>query len=272
MIPGRALATACAALLAIVGCSSDGDANRPTSFDFTEEDLERMRETNARLETTLEQIVTDRTIIDSSPRWRADFESAVLEVRAGGCGPQEAVGSASLIGDRHAVTAAHVVAGADGVVVIDGRGERHRVDVVFFDPELDVAVLRTPADIGEPLGFYDGEIEAGMLGRVSLTRRTDDTVTVETASVEILRHVAIETTDIYRDREVTRPGFEVEANVDPGDSGAVVTVGGAAAGIIWARSIEAPNRAWAVDLPDSIREPTARRALVDAVDVGRCTD
>ena len=182
------------------------------------------------------------------------------------------MGSASLIGDRHAVTAAHVVAGADAVEVIDRSGERHRVEVVFFDPALDVALLLTPADIGEPLGFYDGDIDGGMLGRVSLTRRTDDRVAVETASVEILRHVDIDTTDIYRDRDVTRPGFEIEANVDPGDSGAVVTIGGSAAGIIWARSLEAPTRAWAVDLPDTIREPSARRTLVDAVDIGRCAD
>ena len=208
----------------------------------------------------------------SSERTSADFEAAVLEVRADGCGPQDVVGSASLIGDRHAVTAAHVVAGAERVEVIDAAGERHQVEVVLFDPELDVALVRTPAGLAEPLGFYDGDIGAGKLGHVSLTRREDDTVTVETTSVEILRHVDIDTTDIYRSRDVTRPGFEIEAAVDPGDSGAVVTIGGAAAGIIWARSIEHSNRAWAVDIPDAVREPGIRSALVDAVDTGRCAN
>ena len=37
-----------------------------------------------------------------------------------------------------------------------------------------------------------------------------------------MRTVNIDTTDIYLDADVTRPGFEVAADVEPGDSGAVV--------------------------------------------------
>lgn len=235
MTSRRVVALVCAALFALSGCTDDDDAGAGSNAN-------------------------------------ADVTDAVLDVRAAGCGPQDRLGSASLVGDRHAVTAAHVVAGADSVEVIDAGGERHRVDVVLFDPELDVALIRTPAGTGEPLGFYDGDIDAGVLGQVSLTRRDDDTVAVESASVEILRHVNIDTTDIYRDQDVTRPGFEIEAAVDPGDSGAVVTIGGAAAGVIWARSTEEANRAWAVDIPDIVRDPTSRRALVEPVDVGRCVD
>ena len=235
MTSRRVVAVACAALFAIGGCTDDDDAVSGSTSS-------------------------------------ADVTAAVLDVRAAGCGPLEQLGVASLVGDRHAVTAAHVVAGAHSVEVIDAGGERHRVDVVLFDPELDVALIRTPSGIGDPLGFYDGDIDAGVLGQIALTRRDDDTVAVESTSGEILRHVNIDTTDIYRDRDVTRPGFEIEAAVDPGDSGAVVTIGGGAAGVIWARSTEEANRAWAVDIPDAVRDSTSRRALDEPVDVGRCID
>jgi len=200
-----------------------------------------------------------------------DITDAVLDVRAEGCGPRESFGTASLIGDRHAITAAHVVAGAERTTVISSDGDRHAVDVVLFDPDLDVAVLRTPAAIGEPLGFYDDEIDAGMTGSTAFARLTDGALEVRTTDLEVLRRVNIETTDIYLDRDVTRSGFEIEATIDPGDSGAVVVIGGGAAGVIWARSTEQEGRAWAVDIPDVVRDRSTRRTLVDPVDTGACT-
>lgn len=276
MTRGRGLALGVTAALVFVGCSRADTESDSTTLEWTEEDLARAREIGETIDLARESIGVERfdTVgnVIFSEEWRSGVKSAVLDVRAEGCGPREIFGTAALVGDRHAVTAAHVIAGAQQVTVIDRHGVQHSVDVVLFDPDNDVAVLRTPENVGEPLGFYDGDIDAGMVGKAAFARLVEDEVDIRTGDIEVLRHVEIETTDIYLDREVTRTGFEILATIDPGDSGAVVVIGGGAAGVIWARSTEEPNRAWAVDIPADVRDPTTRQALVESVDVGDCTN
>lgn len=205
---------------------------------------------------------------------RADDRSAatgsVLDVRTGGCGPREGFGTAALLSDAHAVTAAHVVAGADDVRVIDRAGDEHQAEVVHFDPDLDVAVLSVPGDIATPLDISADPPGAGAEGVVAFARREGATVTSRVVEVEVLRHVNIATTDIYLDAEVTRPGFEVDGTIDPGDSGGVVVVDGEAAGMIWARSNVNDGRAWAIDIPAALDDREQLAAMTDPVDIGTC--
>ncbi len=198
-----------------------------------------------------------------------DALPAAVGVRAEGCNPSDDIGSGSMIDTELALTAAHVVAGATDVRVVDADGRLHPATVVMFDPELDVAVLRTERPVGTPL-TVDAPAEAGDRGAIVTFRGSDEPRGPVISRVDVVRTVNIDTTDIYLDRDVTRAGFEVSADVEPGDSGAVVVIGGAAAGVIWARSTEQEGRAWAVDIPDVIRDPSTRRALVDPVDTGAC--
>lgn len=221
-----------AALVASVGCSASDDAAQPD----------------------------DRTAAAES----------VLDVRASGCGPRQGFGTAALVDDAHAVTAAHVVAGTDEVRVIDPSGSEHAVDVVYFDPDLDVAVLSTPDDLGTPLEIAEEAPGSGVDGVAGFARLTDGVVTSRVVEIEVLRHVNIATTDIYLDADVTRPGFEIDAEIDPGDSGGVVVVDGRAAGIIWARSNANERRAWAIDIPEPIRNEDTLASMTDPVDTGPC--
>ena len=92
--------------------------------------------------------------------------------------------------------------------------------------------------------------------------------------LRVLRTVNIRTTDIYLDDPVERPGFEIEATIDPGDSGALVVLPGGGVGVIWARSNEREQRAWAVDLPSELVDPGVRAEFSDPsttlADVGGC--
>lgn len=201
-----------------------------------------------------------------------DALPAAISVRADGCNPSDDIGSGSMIDTDLAVTAAHVVAGATDVRVVGADGAQQSADVVMFDPELDLAVLRTARPIGAPLSVAApaGTDDQGV---IVTFRGTDDERRMVTSPVSVVRTVNIETTDIYLDGEITRAGFEVIADIEQGDSGAVVVLpGGIAGGMIWAKSTERDDRAWAIDLPAELGDAGVRRALVDPVDTGACTD
>lgn len=211
---------------------------------------------------------------DASPSTAIDpvtaAREAMLDVRADGCGPRVGFGSATLIDDTLALTAAHVVAGADTVAVLDLEGTRHLAHVVWFDPDLDLAALRVPADIATPVALQTEDAGDPAAGVVAVSRGTFDDRRVTTAEVGVPRHVNVATTDIYLERDVVRPGFEVTGAIEPGDSGTMVVTTSGAAGVVWSRSNATAERAWAVDVPDSFRSTEFRRSLDTAVDVGPC--
>lgn len=206
----------------------------------------------------------------ASPTGIDGIEGA-LAVEADGCGARVGQGAATVIADRLAITAAHVVAGATAVEVTDAAGRTAPAEVVDFDPALDLAVLRLDSPVGEPVPRRAGRAVEGERGVVVVPDRDADDQRFEVVEVEVLRSVDIRTTDIYLDADVVRAGFEIAAPIDEGDSGAMVVLADGAAGVVWARSNQRAGRAWAVDLTasdaiddlDALADP-ARRAPVDA--------
>ncbi len=235
-----------AALLAGAGaCGVDGpDAGRPTDDDT--------------VPTTVAPAVGRNAAVD-----------AAVDVRAAGCGPRIGFGTGTLVADRVVLTAAHVVAGADEIELIDTSGAVAAGQVVLFDPDLDFAAIRTDAAIATPLPVREHDAETGELGIVVLPRRLDGMVEVEVVDVRVVRPANIRTTDIYLDQPVERPGFEIEGSIDPGDSGAMVVLPGGGVGIVWARSNVDQRRAWAIDLPDVAVDGRIEQ-MQQPVDVGPC--
>lgn len=205
---------------------------------------------------------------DSDPRVdRHAAADATFRVRADGCGPRSELGTGTLIDGGLVVTAAHVVAGADRVDVVAADGEQVGADVVGFDPDLDLALLRPLTGPGDPATLRAvpaGEDERGVVAVFAADE------SVELIDVTVVRTVTIATTDIYRDRDVDRAGFEIDAPIDPGDSGAMVYLPGGGAGIVWARSSLRDGRAWAIDLPSPLLREADRQRLTDVVDTGPC--
>jgi len=192
---------------------------------------------------------------------------ATVRVRADGCEPRTELGTGTSIGDGLVVTAAHVVAGADRVEVVDHIGATTATEVVLFDPALDVAALR-PVTIPEPaVPLRADPATEGETGVIAIMSADGS---IELVDVEVMQRVTILTTDIYRNEEVRRPGLRVATTVEPGDSGAMVHLEGGGVGIVWSRSTESSDQAWTVDLPSQLLQPASRRALVEPVDTGLC--
>lgn len=209
-----------------------------------------------------ETVVTAATV-DAVVDTAAALEASI-RIEAAGCVPTVRNGIGTAVSEDLLVTAAHVVAGADTVDVVDAAGDRHAAVVVAFDPLLDIAALRVDEAVGLPVPIRPDRAGAGETGAVVIV----GDASLEVTDVSVIRRAAIETTDIYREAEVTRAGFEIEATIRPGDSGTAVHLPGGIVGIVWARSTVNADRAWAVDLPDRFLDDAG--ATRSPVDTGSC--
>jgi hypothetical protein len=197
----------------------------------------------------------------------ATIEEATVRVRAQGCGPRVELGTGTSIDDGVVVTAAHVVAGATQIDVVDSAGTTIGAEVVWFDPGLDVAALRPAAAAGPPVPLRSEPARPGDVGVVGLIA---DDGSVELTEVDVVQRVTIRTTDILREKDVERPGLRVAIAVEPGDSGAMVHLPDGGVGIVWSRSTTHDDQAWTVDVPTDLRDAATRRTLIEPVDVGPC--
>ena len=193
-----------------------------------------------------------------------DALASAVRIEAQGCGPRTRLGTGTAIDDGVVITAAHVVAGTDRVSVVGADGRRSTAEVVAFDPQLDIAALRPATPVARPVALRSTPVAADDTGVVIVVRADD---TMESVTVEVARTVMVRTTDIYLEAGVERPGFEIEASIEPGDSGAMVHFPTGAAGVVWARSTIDPDRAWAVLIPPELIDSSR---VDDAVDTGPC--
>ena len=156
-----------------------------------------------------------------------------VRVAIDGLAPEVATGVAA--GDGRVVTVAHALSGGHAVSVA-GRPAR----VLRIDRRLDLALLAVPGlrapDVA--LGGGGHRVTVGVLrhGRV---HRLDG---------RIRRHVVIRWRDQPGDPPRVRPGLELAARVEPGDSGApLLDARGRLLGVLFARSGDRDDTAWAVD-------------------------
>jgi S1-C subfamily serine protease len=167
------------------------------------------------------------------------ISDAAVQVVANGCTHVETHGAGLMVAPGRIATVAHVVAGAKTVEV---RGVLGAADatVVYFDPILDVAVLKVDSTVATPIPI--GAASPGDEGTVIVYR--DDAPVELTAGVQ--RLVNIRTADIYGEGKHVRPGYELTLDIQAGDSGAVVVIDDKAVALVWATSRQAESRAWAM--------------------------
>lgn len=175
-------------------------------------------------------------------------------------------GTGWIVDDGLVVTNAHVVAGAERVTVT-GRSGRVPAEVVAFDPDRDLAVLAarlpgaaSPLPLGGELGHGDSAVVAGYPGggpyRVGAAR--------------VRGSVTARGDDIYGTSGVTRELYALRADVRPGNSGGpLLTPDGEVAGVIFARSMDDSNTAYALTL-DELRPVLAQARQGATVGTGRC--
>ncbi len=178
-------------------------------------------------------------------------QPSTVQVQATGCGGISS-GSGFVTSPGIVVSNAHVVAGAERVIVRDPAGEREAA-VIGFDPELDLAVLAVPGLEAPAIGWTttpsEREVEGATMGFPGGQRD----MAVKPATVRS-RGEAVGR-DIYGRGLAPREILTLSSAVQRGDSGGpFVTAEGLVGGIVFAANAAEPGTGYAI---------TAERAQPD---------
>ena len=157
-----------------------------------------------------------------------------------GAGSEVATGFA--LGDGRVLTVAHAVEHGADVRVRGGQAAPLRAQVLRRDLRSDLAVLAVPRLRGTAPETATTGSEGGV---TVLVVRDGRVVTVHAA---VRRAIDASVSAAGAARPLRRPALELEARLRAGDSGApVLTGGGELAGVVFARSRNHPDTAYAVD-------------------------
>ena len=157
---------------------------------------------------------------------------SVLRVVADGC-DQRSSGTSFVVAPRYLVTNAHVVTGADSILV-QTSGNSYRARPVLLDLELDVALLYADGVKAPALTFTREEPRRGAIG-AAIGYPGGGNETVEPATVAAVYFA--QGLDVRGRSRVTRRIIELRSRVRPGDSGGpLVLQDGSIGGVVFAES------------------------------------
>jgi S1-C subfamily serine protease len=165
----------------------------------------------------------------------------VVKVSSLGCGGI-VTGSGIPLGKGYVATNAHVVSGTSAHQVQKPDGTQYRAEVVYFDPEKDVAVLYVPGFTapGLTFGLGDRGTQGAVIGYPGGQGEKIVPAVVDGG-------VPAEGRDIYNQNLVTRQIFVLQAVVRPGNSGGpLLDLQGRVLGMVFATSASDPEQAYAL--------------------------
>lgn len=164
-----------------------------------------------------------------------------VKVIGSGCGGL-VTGSGFPVGNGLIITNAHVVSGTTDHRIQTADGTVLPASVIYFDPEVDVAVLRVPGYAGPVLAF--AQAGRGTTGAV-IGYPGGGPESVEPAVVD--GSFTAEGRDIYNANLVQRQIYILQSHVRPGNSGGpLVDMQGRVIGVVFATSASQPDQAYAL--------------------------
>jgi len=187
-------------------------------------------------------------------------KQSTVKVVATGCGEFQE-GSGFVVAPGLVVTNAHVVAGTGSTdTVYDAEGvSPYSAQVVLFDPEFDLAVLRVPTLPDRPLSM-DPDLAGRGTKAVVLGYPGGGSFQFDPAGV---RSEFLATgLDIYGQQSTTRAVYVIQATVRPGNSGGpLVEPNGLVIGVVFSRSSIDPGIGYALASPGVIQRVQQAEAL-----------
>lgn len=162
----------------------------------------------------------------------AKSSASVVKLEGRGCGGI-VEGSGFVAANGYVITNAHVIAGVSKPTVLDNNG-RHNATPIWFDPDLDMAVLKVDNLAGQPLTTERGTVANGTDG-VVLGYPGGGDFTADPANV--MDQFTATGRNIYGNGITRRAVYELKANIIPGNSGGpVLDKDGDVVGLVFAQS------------------------------------
>jgi S1-C subfamily serine protease len=203
-----------------------------------------------------------------------DLDAAVKVARAStvkiegvGCGGISQ-GSGFVADNGLVITNAHVIAGVPSPKVLDANG-KHDTRVIWFDPNLDIAVLSTNNLAGDPLTLLPdlatNGSAAAALGYPGGGDFTANPATVMDSFKAVGRN-------IYNEDTTQREVYSLKSDIEPGNSGGpLVDKNGSVIGVIFAKSTTYDKVGYALAMDKVVAELNQAKDRNQITATGTCT-
>ncbi len=154
-------------------------------------------------------------------------------------------GSGFVVSPQHIVTNAHVVAGVtQHQTVTTADGQVFPASVVFYDPQVDIAVLDVPGLNLAPLQFAS---QAGAGDNAVVSGYPLNAATLQDAPARIGNIQDAQGPNIYQTTTVTRQIYEIKAVVEEGNSGGpLLSPSGTVDGVVFAAAVGVADTGFAL--------------------------
>ena len=205
-----------------------------------------------------QRLLTDPDVRDAAP--------AVLKVRGeNDCG-RGVEGTGFVYSPGRLMTNAHVVAGVDSPEV-EVNGSSEQAEVVYYNPDLDVAVLELDTS-GVPTLQFDREAKQAD-GVAILGYPQDGPFNVQPGRIRAEQR--LRSPNIYGGGTVIREVFSLRGLVRPGNSGGpIVSSAGDVVGVVFAASVTDRDTGYAITADQVARSATSGISNDSPVSTGDC--
>jgi S1-C subfamily serine protease len=195
--------------------------------------------------------------------------AATVKIEGLGCGGL-VEGSGFIVAPDLVATNAHVVAGINNPEVLSSSGVQSAT-VVYFDPNMDFAVLRVHKGLGaQPLALDSNNESRGLVGAVLGYPGGGD---FNFSPAAILQREEAVGRNIYDNAVVNRDIYVLQAVVRPGNSGGpLVTPNGTVVGVVFAMSTVTGNVGYALTSQEIIPEINAAKNDYSPVSTQMCVE
>jgi S1-C subfamily serine protease len=210
----------------------------------------------------------DPAVLDS-PGFRS-ASGSVVKVQGVAPSCQRSIeGSGFVISTDHVLTNAHVVAGVtQSQTVTTSAGQRFPATVVFYDPQVDVAVLYVPG-LGLPSLRFAGPASPGDDAVVAGYPLDAQTLQAEPARIGGIQNA--QGPNIYQTTTVTRQIYEIRAVVESGNSGGpLLSPAGIVDGVVFAAAVGVSDTGFALTAAQVSADAAAGEGLTTPVSTMGC--